>query len=238
MPIRFYPKIIRVNCSKKVLCHAQRIRLNIFLYSSIFRDHPAVNLKKTLDAKNFLERITASIKNIIFSTFPGTTAQEREDIDQEVKLKIWRKAASGKKIDNLRSYLWKVVYTTTLDILDERMPTISSEEIAERADSVLISRVREASPEFPLEKKEMTEIIRSTVASLPPRRRTVVQLWLSNMTLEEIADFLGWNGNQVRHLLYRGIQDIKDKAREYLGRREFSPKDRGNSEEEGKHEFE
>ena len=197
-----------------------------------------MDLKKVSNTKNFLERITASIKNIIFSTFPGTTAEEREDIDQEVKLKIWRKAASGKKIDNLWSYLWKIVYTTTLDILDERMFTMSSEEIAERADSVLISRVREASPELCLEKKEMTETIRSMVASLPSRRRTVVQLWLSDMTLEEIADFLGWNGNQVRHLLYRGIQDIKEKATEYLSRGESPIKEGASSAEEGKHEFE
>ena len=171
-----------------------------------------MNLGHLLKTKKFLDEMAISVKNIIYSAFPSTTPEEREDIEQTVKLKIWRKISRGKKIENLRSFLWKIVYTTTLDILDERMQTIPPEEIQERADSLIRFQDRPESPELLVESKETKAALIESVKALPARRRTVVQLWLSEMTLEEISAYLGWSGNQVRHLLYRGIQDLKDKV--------------------------
>lgn len=170
--------------------------------------------------------MAVSIRNIIYSTFPGMTTEEREDIEQTVKLKIWRKVVRGKKIDNLRSFLWKVVYTTTLDTLDERIRIAPPEEIQERADSLIRSQGRAESPEFLIETKEMKDLLVETVKMLPARRRTVLQLWLSEMSLEEIAIFLGWNSNQVRHLLYRGIQELKEKMNMHGNQRSEDNKDR------------
>ena len=170
-----------------------------------------MNLGHLLKTKKFLDEMAISVKNIIYGTFPSTTPEEREDIEQTVKLKIWRKVANGKKIENLRSFLWKIVYTTTLDTLDERMQTIPPEEIQECADSLIRFQDRPESPELSVESKETKAVLIETVKILPERRRTVLQLWLSEMTLEEIAAYLGWTDNQVRHLLYRGIQDLKDK---------------------------
>ena len=168
-----------------------------------------MDLEKLLGTKKFLEDIATSVQNIVFSSFPGMTPQEKEDIEQEVKLKLWRKVARGKKIDNLRSFLWKIVYTTTLDALDERIRLAPPEEIQKRADSLIRSQGRPESPEFLMETKERKALLLETVETLPVRRKTVIQLWLLDMNLEEIAGFLGWNENQVRHLLYRGIQDLK-----------------------------
>ena len=176
-----------------------------------------MELEKLLKTKKFLDDIAISVKNIIFAAIPRTTPEEREDIEQEVKLKIWRQAANGKKIDNLRSYLWRIVYTTALDILEERIQNATAEDMKAKAESLFISQVQSASPEFLLEAKEMKDLIQEAVGSLPDRRRTVLQLWLSDMRLEEIADFLGWKLNQVRHLLYRGIEDLKEKVRERAG---------------------
>lgn len=170
-----------------------------------------MNLGKLLKTKKFLDEMAISVRNIIYGAFPGTTAEEREDIEQTVKLKIWRKIVRGRKIDKLRSFLWKIVYTTTLDTLDERLHTATPEKIQERADSMIRSQGDSEAPEFLIETKEMKKLLIETVKTLPPRRRTVLQLWLSEMRLEEIAAFLGWNENQVRHLLYRGIEDIKER---------------------------
>jgi len=172
-----------------------------------------MDLEKLLKSKKFLEDIAASVKNIIFANFPTITLEEREDVEQEVKLKIWRASSSGKKIANLRSYLWKIVYTTALDIINERLLNASDEEIIKHIDSLNISRLKLLSPEFLIEKKERGEVLNNGIHSLPPRRKAVLELYLSGMNLEEITDFLGWGQNEVRHLLYRGIQELTDKAR-------------------------
>jgi len=169
-----------------------------------------MDLKKLLTTRKILDEMAISIRTIIYNSFPGTTLQEREDIEQEAKLKIWRMLSNGKKIVNFRSYLWKVVYTTALDIIEERMQKMSEEEIEKAIGSTHPARFCEACPEFHWQHEEMKMKLNKTVAMLPARRRSVVQLWLSDMNLEEIAAYLGWSGNQVRHLLYRGIEELKE----------------------------
>jgi RNA polymerase sigma-70 factor (ECF subfamily) len=177
-----------------------------------------LGLDKLLKTKQFLDEIAASVKNIIYASFPKTTPEEREDIEQEVKLKIWERAASGKKIGNLRSYLWKVVYTTALDVISNRLNTASQEEIANHIDSLNISRFQSLLPDLLLEQKELTELLRNGICSLPPRRKTVLELYLAGMNIEEMAKFLGWEENQVRHLLYRGIHELEERTNE-LGKK-------------------
>jgi len=172
-----------------------------------------MDLETLLRSKKFLEDIANSVKNIIFANFPRTSQEEREDIEQEVKLKIWQAASNGKKITNLRSYLWKVVYTTALDLINERLLNTSDEEIIKQIDALNISRLEPLSPELLLQKREHAEILKNGIHSLPPRRKAVLELYLSGMNLEEITEFLGWGQNEVRHLLYRGIQELAERVR-------------------------
>lgn len=173
----------------------------------------AMDLETLLKSKEFLEGIASSVKNIIFANFPKTSQEEREDIEQEVKLKIWQVASNGKKIANLRSYLWKVVYTTALDLIQERLSNISDEELIKQVDSLNKSRLELLSPELLLQKKEHADILKNEIHSLPPRRKAVLELYLSGLDLEEITEFLDWGQNEVRHLLYRGIQELTEKVR-------------------------
>ena len=165
--------------------------------------------KKLLTTGIILDDMAVSIRNIIYASFPGTSLQEREDIEQEAKLKIWRMISNGKNIDNFRSYLWKVVYTTALGIIEKRLQNMSEEEIQKMVDSARPARFSEAGPEFLCQNEEMKMELSKAIEMLPSRRRSVVRLWLSDMNLAEIAAYLGWGGNQVRHLLYRGIEEVK-----------------------------
>jgi RNA polymerase sigma-70 factor (ECF subfamily) len=167
-----------------------------------------------------IENASASIKNVIYATFPQTSPQEREDIEQGVKLKIWRKIASGTNIDNFRSYLWKVVYTTALDMIKERMENKTDAELQSLLDTAHFERLGAATPEIHWQNEELKMSVREAVETLPDRRKTVLRLWLCDMSLDEIAERLGWRSNQVRHLLYRGIDDLKKTLNPDRARRE------------------
>jgi RNA polymerase sigma-70 factor (ECF subfamily) len=57
-------------------------------------------------------------------------------------------------------------------------------------------------------------MVGEAVESLMASRRRVVQLFLLNMTLEEIAIILKWSEAKTRNLLYRGLDDLKKILRE------------------------
>jgi RNA polymerase sigma factor (sigma-70 family) len=169
-----------------------------------------MDLKDVLKAGKFLDEVSLSVKKIIFANFPGLTDQEKEEIDQDVKLKLLKMASRGKKIGNLRSYVWKMVYSTALDVIACRSQALALDEVADSKRPPILSYLDSLSPDILYEKKELLVLVQKAIAVLPPRRRIAVLYHLQGMSLEETAVYLGESLNAVRHLLYRGLDDINN----------------------------
>lgn len=168
-----------------------------------------MDLEDALRAGRFLDEISLSVKKIIFANFPGLSAEEKEEIDQDVKLKILKMASRGKKIANLRSYVWKMVYTTALDTISRRSQALSLDDALDSPRSPIESYVDTLSPEYLFEEKELLAHVVRAIDALPPRRKTAVLLHLQGLSLDETAVYLGESTNAARHLLYRGLEEIK-----------------------------
>jgi RNA polymerase sigma factor (sigma-70 family) len=168
-----------------------------------------MDLETLLKTKEFLDELSVSVRNIILASFPNMTPEEKEDVDHEVKLKLWRKVARGKKIDNLRSYLWRVVYTTALDLIVGRRNHLPLERILEQAETDGRAPQELLSSDHDSEAREHRLRLEKAVNALPERRKIVARLYFSGQDIAQIADSLRWRQNQVRHLLYRGLADIR-----------------------------
>ncbi len=173
-----------------------------------------MELENALKASRFLDEISLSVKKIIFANFPGLSEEEKEEIDQDVKLKILKMASRGKKVENLRSYVWKMVYSTALDLISHRSQALRLDDVLKSQKPPLRSYVDTLSPEYLFEEKELLALVVKTIDALPPRRRSAVLLHLQGLGLEEIAVYLGESLNAARHLLYRGLDEVKDKISE------------------------
>jgi RNA polymerase sigma factor (sigma-70 family) len=177
-----------------------------------------MELEDLLKAGPFLDEVSLSVKKIIFANFPGLTEEEREEIGQDVKLKLLKMASRGKKIDNLRSYIWKMVYSAALDVINERIPAVRLDDLPESGGTPLEDFVDSLSPEYLFEEKELLALTEKAIEALPRRRRTAVLLHLQGLSLEEMAQFLGQSMNTVRHLLYRGLGEVKGRLGPLPGR--------------------
>jgi len=171
-----------------------------------------MDLKDALKAGRFLDEISLSVKKIIFANFPGLTDEEKEEIDQDIKLKILKMAARGKKIDNLRSYVWKMVYSTALDVIARRSQALCLDDVMKSQKAPLRAYLDSLSPEYLYEEKELLSLVERAIDSLPHRRKAAVLFYLQGLSLEETAVHLGESLNAVRHLLYRGLDEVKDKT--------------------------
>jgi len=172
-----------------------------------------MELNELVKTKQFLEEITSSVRSIVHKKFPALDGGDYEDIDQEVKLKIWRVVSHGKKIDHIKAYLWKVVYTTALDIMEARLAQFSLADYSEPADSGPFASGDSNGHEAGINKDDLKMVLEKIVDSLPPKRRTILKLHLAGMDFDEMADFLNWTHHKVRHLFYRGLQDLKEKLK-------------------------
>ena len=164
-----------------------------------------------LRTRRFLDAISRAVKGTLLKSFPGLAAEEREDIEQEIKLKLWKMVRNGKEIRNLRSYLGRMVYTAALDVLAKRLDHVPLEDLPAAGRSASLADAASPGPEALAEQGQMKERIRAAVEALPERRRAVLRLHLSGDSIDEMAVRLGWTSHKVRHLLYRGLGDIRRK---------------------------
>lgn len=160
-----------------------------------------------------INRFSSLIKHVIQNNLYKSDDIDPEDIEQEVKIKIWKVLRKGKKVEKLSSYISKVAYSV---IVDELRRTMGRALVKEKNDfQVILSIIseihdkREMSPQYALEKKESRSFISKAVDSLSTNRRYVLRLYIAGMTINEICEFTGWEKGNVRHLFYRGIDDLK-----------------------------
>jgi RNA polymerase sigma factor (sigma-70 family) len=158
-----------------------------------------------------IAEISRCTRTVLARKFPGFSQAAREDIEQEVLLKLCRMAQNGKIIDNLSSYLWKAVTTTALDWMEPERGTVSLEGYLEKAGpDRLPEALLVASGQAEIEFRRHLE---SLLEKLPRERRLVLKLHLAGLGLEETAEHLHWTQPKVRHLFYRALGQLKKMLR-------------------------
>jgi RNA polymerase sigma-70 factor (ECF subfamily) len=159
---------------------------------------------KEREFENLLNRFADYIQIHIHKFNLYKYGLDPDDVSQEVRLKIWKLFYNEKTIVNYSSYIKKIVNSSVIDHLRKikREEEIFSHErhIAENelTYNLEISRY-----------KSLEEIVGTAVESLIESRRQVVKLYLMNLSIREIADYLNWSANKTRNLLYRGLKDLK-----------------------------
>ena len=159
--------------------------------------------------QRLLTEISRCTRIVLARKFPDLRPAEREDVEQEINLKMWKSISHGKKIEQLESYLWKAVTTTALDVLESRWREVSLDEYLKKngPDRALSGLVNEPD----LEAFDLRRHLRDLIKSLPAKRRVVLNLHLAGMDLAETARYLRWTLPKTRHLFYRGLSDLRKK---------------------------
>ncbi len=161
------------------------------------------------DAQKFIAEMASYIQGLLEKRFPELSFQDKEDILHEIQLKLWKMILRHKKIKNPRAYLGKIIYTTALDMVKKRVPSLSVAAMARNQTGIpfsdqALNATREITP-------EQRRLLAEAIASLPERRKIVFELYSQGLSLKEIAAKLHWTQHQVRHLFYRGISDLRKK---------------------------
>jgi len=155
-------------------------------------------------------KISSYIYKIIKHRFPHIPPEMREDIHQEVQIKLWKIRKKGTNIQNIRSYMWRVVYTTALDVMDRCLEKTDTRiDAAGNVDPGNPAPIESPSLDHLIENREFNRELEQCLAALSYNKRITVKLYLSGMNIREIAEFLNWSQSKANHLYYRAIHDLK-----------------------------
>lgn len=162
-----------------------------------------------------IDRFSGLIKALVLKNLFQSRI-DPEDVEQEVRLKLWKFLKKGNRIDNLPSFIMKAVYTTTMDELRRMRKQMPPGDLVELKHLYLVSGEVPGSgfgesPEARLEHREFSRQVREAIESLSENRKQVLRLYVQGMSVDEICAFFEWDRVKVRHFLYRGIEDLKAK---------------------------
>jgi RNA polymerase sigma-70 factor (ECF subfamily) len=165
------------------------------------------NELKDRELEQILTRFSGFIRAMIRRYHPEKFGVDLEDVLQDVKIKIWKLLHDEKKIENYSSYIKKIVETSVIDQFRKfkREEGIYLHEIDKH-----IRENNGVSPyDSPYIEMDLKDLVGKAVNGLIESRRKVVQLYLLNMSIEEISLYFHWSKDKTRNLLYRGLCDLK-----------------------------
>lgn len=131
------------------------------------------------------------------------------DVEQEVRLILWKQHRRGKKIEHPASYLYKAALTTALTVLERRTPR----EVHVEAGQIE-ALARAGGREGGLAPVERARLIEQLLGRLPEEQARALRAWLAGFDHREIADLLDLTESVARHRVYRGIEALKRIAHE------------------------
>ena len=184
--------------------------------ANVYATMPAMpELEDTI--RTIIDRYALLIRKIIQAHLFARDGVDPEDIEQEIRIRLWKSLRKGKNIGQLTSYIKKMAYTATIDELRRQKKqapyreTLPGDGRLEQVDEA--AGVQDpSSPASALEQKETRRALKELLADLSLDRRQVLNLYLVGMSIDEICATSGWDRTRVRHLLYRGIDELRAKA--------------------------
>ena len=135
--------------------------------------------------------------------------EDREDICQEVFMKIYRNLAGFRFESKLSTWIARVAYNTSMNHLDKKRE-IPLEEFRPDLETLDDLPGDRDLPDEIAEDMDISSRLRSEIENLPPAYRSVLTLYhLEQMSYNEIGEIMGIPEGTVKSHLFRARKHLR-----------------------------
>ena len=154
----------------------------------------------------------ASVVRVVAARY-RLSAADRDDLVQEVRVRLWR-ALERERIEALpASYLYRTATSAALDLIRRRR-TMREDSLDDVDPAGLRFAATAADPEQRAQLSDLALGIERAIETIPESRRPVVRMYLAGYGSAEIGELMGWTEAKARNLLYRGLADLRQRLEE------------------------
>ena len=134
--------------------------------------------------------------------------QEAEDAAQNTLLKLWTMRDEIAGIRTVESYATMIVRNLCIDLLrSKNVKDVTSIDDVQQ----VITESYEQSPDISLEQKEDVDYIGKIMSQLPNAQQSIMRMrHVDGLEISEIAEIMDMSEGNVRVLLSRGRQRVKE----------------------------
>ena len=203
-------------------CNIYQFKLSPYIKGDLLSpDRTLVTKILNGNLNSFRELVEMYQKLVVHVVFRLVSRQEdREEICQEVFIKVYRNLSGFKFQSKLSTWIGKIAYTTTINYLrKEKIPLYrnlkKASETSESEDEYNnpINSIHSdyPSPVETIERQDMTTLIHKKIEQLPAPYQTIITLYhLEQMSYHEIAEIMELPEGTVKSYLFRGRKKLKD----------------------------
>ena len=169
------------------------------------------------DSKAFKIIISSSqrlVWQIIYKMIPNQ--EDREDLTQEVYLKVYNKLATFRHNSKLSTWIGAIAYNSCLNYLDKKKIKVY-DGLKHEKDKTYTNSIEQKlgsdgnRTEHYIEKKERSIILQEEIKKLPPLYSTIIGLYYQQeSTIKEIAEITKLPEGTVKSYLYRARKILKN----------------------------
>ncbi len=131
------------------------------------------------------------------------------DVEQEVRLALWKRIQTGKRIDHPVSYVYRAALTTALGVLKRLTPETAPLDEGSMA-KVAVGDNNTPGSLFPAERDRLLE---EMLGQLKIEQARALRGYLSGLNHRELAALYGWSESVARHRIYRGLDTLRSLSR-------------------------
>ncbi len=159
--------------------------------------------------KELVERYQRLVTHFVFRMVPA--GPDREDICQEVFLKVYQHLDSFRFNSALSTWIGRISYNTCLNHLDKKKLPLY-DDLGDEDKQYEPVDDGSARPDLELAEKEISAILQKEIDRLPAVYRTIVTLYhLDEMSYAEIADIMNMPEGTVKSYLFRARRMLKER---------------------------
>lgn len=153
--------------------------------------------------KGYEDYVEAIFRHISFRIFDRERAK---DILQDTFFRTWEYLSKGRKIDNLRAFLYRVANNLIIDEVRKKS-SVSLESIVETGSQFENPIRPEKLLSISLEYKEIVNLLQQLDEDY---RKVMVMRYVEELPVKEIAEVLGVSENLVSVRLNRALHKLRD----------------------------
>lgn len=131
------------------------------------------------------------------------TRDEAQEATQDTFLKAYKALAGYKEDAKLSSWLYKIAYRTSLDIIRKRKKTTDLDAVSYGLSD------RSQSVEEDMEQSDMNKALNAAIMKLEPKEAGIIKMfYLEEMSTKELANISGESLSNVKVILFRARKKL------------------------------
>lgn len=133
---------------------------------------------------------------------------DAQDIEQEVRIRLWKILERDPNAALPASYIQRVVLSVLVDAI-RRADARPAETGSEEEVGFDLIEAATAAPDRAVAAEQMAGQVQRFIAALPERRQRPLQLYLQGFSLAEAAQLCNLSFDSGRKLIYRGLDELR-----------------------------